>query len=371
MIFCTVTTLNRIHMAMVMAKSVKEHHPNAGMAVCVVEEEIPEQARSFKYFDHIVLAKNLGHPDFYRHMFKYKLDEGCWSLKPRLLLYLMRTFQAEDRLVYLDTDTKMFGPFHEVNQVLDQSPIVLTPHITHPSMQDELEISKHGLYNSGFIALKRTKESLRFLDWWTERLDRMCYRDLSRGIFGDQRWLDHAPVFFDVHILQHPGYNVAKWNIYYRNITLTNGQFLVNGLPLRFYHFAEFSRIRYLEIIKGMLPDQRHPIHLLVDQYSRELSEMGYHPSRTFPCSYNFYRSGEPIDMRARLIYRNKPKRFARIQNPFAMSNRTFLGRGKPSPKRKGILAGKIRLGNPKRKLNQNRRLSNRNRRKRNVMGLR
>ncbi|MDN4593224.1 hypothetical protein, partial [Polycladomyces subterraneus] len=252
MIFCTITTLNRIHMAMVMAKSVKELHPNAGIAVCVVEEKIPEQARNFKYFDHIVLAKNLGHPDFYRHMFKHKLNEGCWSLKPRLLLYLLRTFQAEDRLVYLDTDTKVFSPFHEVNQVLDQSPIILTPHITHPSMQDELEkmqdeleILKHGLYNSGFIALKRTEESLRFLNWWTERLNRLCYRDLSRGIYGDQRWLDLAPIYFDVHILQHPGYNVAKWNLYHRKITLTNGKFLVNDQPLRFYHFAGFSRIRY------------------------------------------------------------------------------------------------------------------------------
>ncbi|WP_205494740.1 hypothetical protein [Polycladomyces zharkentensis] len=336
---------------MVMAKSVKEHHPHAITAVCIVEEKVPMQARRFKHFDHIVLAKDLGHPDFYRHMFKYQLNEGVWSLKPRMLQYVLRTFPEDSKFVYLDTDTKVYGPFHEVITLLDQSPIVLTPHITHPSVKDELQLGMAGLYNSGFVALKRSGESNRFLHWWAGRLNRFCYLDVKQGIFGDQKWLDHAPVFFDVHILKHPGYNVAVWNSYYRRIHRTNnGKILVNGQPLRFYHFSRFGKMDYQKIHKNIYPDPSHPIYHLIDQYSRDLTEHGFNPSHKLPCSYDCYRSGEPIDLRARLAYRNHPERFALIQNPYTMSNRTFLGHEENPPrKRKGISAVKRKLVGRKR----------------------
>ncbi|MBN2909552.1 hypothetical protein JQC72_08430 [Polycladomyces sp. WAk] len=335
MIFCTVTTLNRIHMAMAMARSAKEHHPDARVAVCIVEEQVPLAAQNFQHFDHIVLAKDLGHPDFYRHMFKYQLNEGCYSLKPWLLLYLLQAFPANDRLIYLDTDTKVFGPFHEVNEALERSPIVVTPHLTHLSVKNELLIFMSGLYNSGFLALNRNEESKRFLHWWAERLDRFCYNDVKQRVFYDQKWLDHAPIFFEVHILKHPGYNVAWWNRDSRKVALAqNGEFTVNGQPLRFYHFCGFPN--HPQLYKDMHPDTRR----LVEQYRRNLLELGFNSSRTLPCSYDCYRSGEPIDLRARLAFRNHPERFARIQNPFSMSNRTFLVHVNPW-KRKVMPAGK------------------------------
>ncbi|MBN2909553.1 hypothetical protein JQC72_08435 [Polycladomyces sp. WAk] len=333
MIFCTVTTLNRIHMAMAMARSAKEHHPDARVAVCIVEEQVPLAAQNFQHFDHIVLAKDLGHPDFYRHMFKYQLNEGVWSLKPRMFQYLLRTFPEDSKFVYLDTDTKVYSPFHEVTTLLDQNPIVLTPHFTQPSVKFELMQFQFGLYNTGFLALKRCGETNRFLHWWAERLDQLCFMDWDNGLHGDQKWLDHAPIFFEVHILKHPGYNVAWWNLYYRNVDITkNGQYRVNDQPLRFYHFCGYTYSPYHEVIKNEVPDPRHPIYTLVNQYSRELSEVGYNPSHKLPCSYDCYRSGEPIDLRARLAFRNHPARFARIQNPYTMSNHTFLGHEGKAP---------------------------------------
>ncbi|MBN2909551.1 hypothetical protein JQC72_08425 [Polycladomyces sp. WAk] len=332
-------------MAMVMARSAKAHHPDARVAVCIVEEQVPLAAQNFQHFDHIVLAKDLGHPDFYRHMFKSTVHEGVWSLKSRLLQYVLRTFPEDSKFVYLDTDTKIYDPFQEVTKLLDQRPIVLTPNITQPSVFHERSMSLPGLYNSGFLALKRSGETNRFLHWWAERLDQLCYVDVKRGIGGDQKWLDHAPVFFDIHILKHPGYNVAVWNSYYRRIHRTNnGKILVNGQPLRFYHFSRFDKVVYQTFYKNIYPDPRHPIYHLFDQYSRELLEVGYNPSRTLPCSYDHFQSGEPIDMRARLAFRNHSERFAQIQNPFAMCNRTFLGHVENPPrKRKEIPAVKKR----------------------------
>ncbi|MDN4593223.1 hypothetical protein [Polycladomyces subterraneus] len=333
MIFCTVVNTQYVPMAMLMARSVKKHNPGARVAVCILEEKIPMSARDYQHFDHIVLAKDIGYANFfYRHMFKHNVMEGCCAVKARFLHYLFKLYSTEDKIVYLDPDTKIFGPFHEVDRMLDEGPIVLTPHLTHPSAQDELRISKVGIYNLGFIALKRTEESFRFLHWWNERLDKLCYIELEREIFVDQRWMDFAPIFFDVRILRHPGYNTAWWNISSRRIDTKNGLITINGHPLRFFHFSSIFRISYIDKARELNPNHRKQFLLIASDYLRELVEIGYDFSKKVPWSYDYFLSGEQIDKRIRIHYRNNPGKFVQIQNPFALSNSAFLALGSHLP---------------------------------------
>jgi hypothetical protein len=56
----------------------------------------------------------------------------------------------------------------------------------------------------------------------------------------DQKWVDYAPAFIEkCHILRHPGYNLAYWNLAHRrDIKHTVNGWLVNDLPLRLVHFS-------------------------------------------------------------------------------------------------------------------------------------
>ncbi len=60
-------------------------------------------------------------------------------------------------------------------------------------------------------------------------------------MFTDQRWVDFVPSFFDHHILKDPGYNVAYWNLHGREVFNDGDRYLVNGVPLRFFHFSGFD----------------------------------------------------------------------------------------------------------------------------------
>src|SRR5262249_28426384 len=121
--------------------------------------------------------------------------------------------------------------------------MVLTPHLT--GEQDdgrkpgERDILRAGCYNLGFLALSRHPHLENFLRWWQKRLEFGCQVDFAEGLFVDQKWIDLAPGLFEgVSVLRHPGYNVAYWNLAHRNLEQHGGDFLVNALPLAFYHFS-------------------------------------------------------------------------------------------------------------------------------------
>ena len=97
-----------------------------------------------------------------------------------------------------------------------------------------------GTFNLGFLALRRSNSSARFLDWWGEHLKRECLVKTEEGIFVDQKFCDLVPCFFDeVFLLKHVGYNAAYWNLHERRIEFRSGGWWVNeSVALRFFHFS-------------------------------------------------------------------------------------------------------------------------------------
>jgi hypothetical protein len=329
LIITTVTSTSHLYLAKAMARSVREQMPNAIIAICLVEEELPSNFNNSD-FDHIVLAKNLGFSNFYQSIFKYKTLEAITSVKGQLFLYLLKHFPNENKFIFLDTDIKVYSPFHEVSQILDKHPIILTPHLLKPqniinnSIHWEQIVSLKGTFNTGFLAIKRSEEAERFIKWWAKRLEYYCLDDQSNGMFVDQKWVDLAPCFFDIYILKHPGYNAAIWNLEQRNITLgPNGEFNVNGEPLRFFHFVDTSEGAGLYQKDSIfMPYWTKEISLLIDKYIYEtscLKEFEYHP-----WSYDYFFSGEKITDNARNNYKKYYYLFSHLYNPFEYTNKHF-----------------------------------------------
>ncbi len=71
----------------------------------------------------------------------------------------------------------------------------------------------------GVLALRDDEEARHLLEWWSARCLTQCRVDIARHLFTDQRWMDLAPSFVSrCHILRHPGYNVAYWNLAHRRV---------------------------------------------------------------------------------------------------------------------------------------------------------
>jgi hypothetical protein len=68
-----------------------------------------------------------------------------------------------------------------------------------------------------------------------------------------------------VAVLEHPGANVAPWNIGGSTLTRKNGQFFVDGMPLLFYHFHGLRRWNRKLWQLGFGPYRSHPSRLLVN----------------------------------------------------------------------------------------------------------
>ncbi|TWD96464.1 hypothetical protein FB550_111122 [Neobacillus bataviensis] len=330
MIICTVTTTRFLPEAIVMAKSAKTHIPNSTVVVCLVEQSIHPAASSCQYFDRVILAKDLGIKNFYKHLFKYEGLEAVTSVKGKLLLHLFDIFPKEEKFIFLDTDIKIFGPLDEVIHALDQSPVLVTPHITEDDgiIDNELTTIIYGICNTAFLAVKRSDEAENFLRWWAYRLKKYCYENTSEGMYVDQKWVDLALSIFDVHLFKHPGYNVACWNLPQRRLKYNSkGNYSVNKQPLRCFHFSGLFNNRLNSVLKQYLPDKTHAVYQIKDTYLQELQQAGQDKLSNEPWSYDYFVNGEKIKSKSRKKYSGSSKLQNKFSNPFEQSNATFLGK--------------------------------------------
>ena len=248
---CSFSYINR---ARVLADSVKRLHPDWQLWIVLVDQaplgfdfDIAGEA-----YDHMLVLTDLYGASGSPWIFGLDVVEACTAVKGRAAEAIMSRKDC-DKLIYLDPDIAVLNGLDPIETLLDDYSIVLTPHQTDPepatsriAIQDnELASLQYGVFNFGFFAVKNDAEGSRFVNWWSERLHDWCHDRLDLGLFVDQKWANLIPCFFDkVLVLRDPGYNVASWNLSQRKISFSDeGVALVNGHPLRFFHFTKLGPI--------------------------------------------------------------------------------------------------------------------------------
>lgn len=339
MIVFTSICTNYAHKARTLAESVKKNIPDARFLVCLTEREVPESMNS-PYFDEVILSKDMWPGNFNRYIYKHAIVEASTSVKGHFFKYIIENYLEEDKFIYLDPDCYVYSDFVELRDLLNTRPIILCPHLLQPGNIDmELSSTAHGVYNLGFLAVNRSEEAVRFINWWADRLYLFCYDDILRGIFTDQKWIDLAPCFFDVEIFKHRGYDFATWSLLDCGLTEDNGSYFVKGDPLRFIHFSGYGNV-IERCMKDWLPAGEHLFRDIYKNYSvlhEKNDEDGV--SRT-PWSYSQYYSGEKIDDKLRIQYRSNNDVMFSIEDPFALSNKEIkyiLKNKKPSLIKLGV----------------------------------
>lgn len=328
MIYFTSICSNYLPKAMALAESVKAKCSDAVFVLCLVEREVPEVARNFPHFDEVILAKDAGWENFDQFMFRHSIVEASTAVKPQFMRNLLERFPERDKFVYLDPDVLAYSDFVELEAALDDHSVVVCPHLLRPGNVD-MEISSlaHGTYNLGFLAVRRSQNSEDFLRWWAERLFLFCYDDKARGIFTDQKWIDLAPSFFDVHILKHHGYDFATWSLLGSDLRVAEGGegHVVNGDRLRFIHFSGLDS-GMIERAMGwwLTPENRPAFEALYRQYVDLLASHGQEALGKTPWSYATYEDGRKIGREARQAYR-EPALWQAIPAPFASSDEQML----------------------------------------------
>ncbi len=80
------------------------------------------------------------------------------------------------KVVYLDPDIAVFQPLHEIEELLEESDILLTPHQLKPNattfaiIDNEICSLKHGTFNLGFLAIRNGADGRACAEWWRDLL---------------------------------------------------------------------------------------------------------------------------------------------------------------------------------------------------------
>ncbi len=307
--FFTIVSNNYRHFARTLVASVRAHSPgiDAFVAICDGPLRTSDPRETFSE----ISIRDLGLPQFDRFTFQYTILELNTAIKPWVFATLFS--RGYDRVIYFDPDIKLYGPVDPVLARLDSAQIVLTPHLTDRlddgKKPSELQILQSGSYNLGFIALRRTEGTRRFVEWWQRKLERDCVVDIPRGLFTDQKWIDLVPgMYAGVTVERDAGWNVAYWNLNHRAVTRDgDGATLVNGRPLLFFHFSGFAPgAALLSKHQDRFTIQGLPaaVRALTDDYAADLVRNGLEECRSLAYAFARFPGGEAIPDLVRRCYR-------------------------------------------------------------------
>lgn len=310
----TISSKNYLAYVRVLMESVARIHPEYRRFLCLGD-------RVDGYFDisrepyAIVEAEKLEIPNFADFSLRYDIMELNTAVKPFMFRWLFDN-ENLDAIIYLDPDIQVFSRFNSLESVIDRgASVVLTPHITKPLEDGKIpcdySMLQAGVFNLGFIAVRRCGESLDFIDWWGRRLLTQCIADFPSNLFVDQKWCDLAPCFLEnIKVLRDHGYNVAYWNIAERKIAKDQcGQWLSNEVPLVFFHFSGVVPSDKCFISKHQNRfswDDVPGVHPLFEIYNNALIQAGWDEIRNWPYAYNALDSDVAINKVLRHFYRKE-----------------------------------------------------------------
>lgn len=320
---CTIASANYLHFVMTSYESFIRYHPGQRFYVLIVDE--PEQLVQRDYPFEVMYAKNLPIKDFYGSAFQFDVLELNTNVKPTFIKHLLQRGDI-DKVLYFDPDIFFYQPLDEVLAVLENNAIVLTPHCTSPIggrlSPSEQDFLRTGIFNLGFIGLHNCPEAIRMLSWWEERCLTLGYHEIPSGLFVDQKWVNLVPCFFaSVHILKHPGCNMAYWNLHERTLEKNSqGQWIVNGqFPLIFFHFSGIAPDSEMVLSKyqnRFVLSERPDLVEIFQQYRAELKKVMQHLNVKATYSYGCYSNGKAIPLLTRRIFGRQRDKFG-TDNPF------------------------------------------------------
>ncbi|MDO6430406.1 hypothetical protein Q4E93_07405 [Flavitalea sp. BT771] len=296
-IIFTLCSNNYLAQAKVLAASVRQHQPGWKFVLGLVDTKL-EQVDYLSFGFEVVTAADI-EPAMQQLAEKYSIIELNTCLKPAFFLYFFQQRQAQ-HVVYLDPDISLYSPLREMEIYFLAGDIILTPHVVTPIPLDgrtpgEKLFLNYGLYNLGFLALKKSHNTERFLYWWKERTYAQGYDRPAEGLFTDQLWINLVPIYFPrVKVLRHTGYNMAPWNLHERYLEDIGGEFRVAPKKkLVFFHFSGFDlqQNRLHKDYSRFHPDQRPDLRRLYDDYGMRLREEDHAFYSSLPCYYREVRN--------------------------------------------------------------------------------
>ena len=164
--------------------------------------------------------------------------------KPVLPRYVMARWPETTRVTHVDADTHFRGSPAPIFAEAPEASILLSPH-RYPTDRDWS--AYYGRFNAGLISWRNDDTSKACLADYLEQCLARVEPNEQDGAFMNQGYLTAWPQRYrDVHVLTHPGANLAPWNVRchaLRNRRLDGMDVVtVDEASLIFFHFSRVFR---------------------------------------------------------------------------------------------------------------------------------
>jgi GT2 family glycosyltransferase/glycosyltransferase involved in cell wall biosynthesis len=322
---CTVINRAWVAHARALAESLHAQQPDARMSVLIVDSIDGFLDPAQEPFE-VIGPQDIEIEDFEAMSVRYDVTELCCALKPAILRHLL---DRGETVVYLDSDVRVFAPFDGLTGALAEHPFLLTPHLLEPLPDDghepsELGILLAGSFNLGFVAVCPATESDALLAWWSERLRTGSRLDPTHAMVFDQRWMDLTPGLFDcVGLLRDPGWNVGYWRAATSQFEQRESQVIVDGQPLRCFHFTgfELERPERLSKYDNRISLESEPVLAeMCTQFAQRLDACGHTETSRWPYGFGATISGIPLTAELRELWDQAAGEGAVEETPFTIA---------------------------------------------------
>ncbi|MBL8536984.1 MAG: glycosyltransferase [Hyphomonadaceae bacterium] len=308
----TICARNYLPIARTCLETSQRHHPDAEH-VLVLCDEVQDGYDPVSERFRVIVVGDLGLEALEDMSWRYDVMELSTAIKPFCFSHFFAA--GFDEVVYLDPDLFFLAPLSAVAEAFTRgAEAVVTPHINKPIWDDKRpndhDMLRAGVYNLGFLALRKSHAASEFARWWGERLKLGAASDPDRGYFTDQKWCDLLPCFVSrTEILDHPGYNLAYWNLMHRPVARVGQTWTAGGQPVCFAHFsgASFSDPDVFSKHQNRYDAQSIGALLeLYDAYREQVRANGFGSGPNYTYAFDFDKAGRRIAPVVRRLYRNE-----------------------------------------------------------------
>jgi hypothetical protein len=168
--------------------------------------------------------------------------EYLFTLTPWLTQWTLEQVPPDSWATYLDADMAFFSTPEILYGAAANGSIMV---VEHRFTWEQAWRRKYGRFNVAWVGFRNDARGRACLTWWAESCREWCYDEVSEGRFADQGYLDHFPEFAGVVIIDHPGVDVAPWNLRRHRLTTDeSGSVLADAKPLVFFHFHGLCRVK-------------------------------------------------------------------------------------------------------------------------------
>ena len=263
------------------------------------------------------------------------------ALLPRLL-----AFTAEPS-VYLDSTMVVHGPLVELEEALRGSEIVVVPTLLAPLPDDGARpsygevLERIGVIDRSVLGWRPGRAGNALLEQWPAAL-----ADADPSLHGPmvfQRWLDSISALMPgIHVLRHPGYALAYWNIDTRPVAQRDDEVMAEGAPLRLLNLRGFDPDRPDLIARGQTRVRlsEDPILArLVAEHAQVLRDAGWHQDDGRP-PWSTLPDGAELTFLMRLLYGKGHAQGELQLSPFTPEGKQAFYAWLNQPAERGAAAG-------------------------------